>query len=142
MLLFLVPKKSKVIFLFGEIDCREGFLLAVEKCKYESIGEAINFAVDTYIDILKSIEQKYSFDLYVHPVLPVLDITRPMVIEFNKVLEKKIKEVNKTKLRLKWLDFFPSLLNEEGKLKKKFELDGTHIHPNYISLIEDSINKF
>ncbi|GMF19376.1 unnamed protein product [Phytophthora lilii] len=30
-----IPSKSRVIFLFGEIDCREGILEAVEKCKYE-----------------------------------------------------------------------------------------------------------
>lgn len=30
-----IPSRSKVVFLFGEIDCREGILLAVEKCKYE-----------------------------------------------------------------------------------------------------------
>jgi hypothetical protein len=30
-----IPPRSRVIFLFGEIDCREGILSAVEKCKYE-----------------------------------------------------------------------------------------------------------
>jgi hypothetical protein len=130
------------VFLFGEIDCREGFLLAVEKCRYENIQEAIEFSVNLYVDVLLKIEEKYSFDIYVHPVLPVLDITRTMVIGFNQILENKIKEVNKNKLRLKWLDFFPSLLNEEVKLKKEFELDGTHIHPSYLSLVEESINKF
>lgn len=34
-LICTVPPKSKVIFLFGEIDCREGLLLAVEKCRYD-----------------------------------------------------------------------------------------------------------
>lgn len=30
-----LPRHSTVVFLFGEIDCREGILVAVEKCKYE-----------------------------------------------------------------------------------------------------------
>lgn len=30
-----IPPHARVIFLFGEIDCREGILSAVEKCKYE-----------------------------------------------------------------------------------------------------------
>lgn len=30
-----IPPRSRVVFLFGEIDCREGILSAVEKCKYE-----------------------------------------------------------------------------------------------------------
>lgn len=33
-----IPPRSKVVFLFGEIDCREGILNAVEKCKYEVSG--------------------------------------------------------------------------------------------------------
>lgn len=32
-----IPKKEEVLFMFGEIDCREGILLAVQKCKYEVI---------------------------------------------------------------------------------------------------------
>lgn len=35
----------------GEIDCREGLLVAVEKCKYESIEEGIDVGVDVYIDV-------------------------------------------------------------------------------------------
>lgn len=31
----VVPQGSAVIFCFGEIDCREGLLTAVQKCKYE-----------------------------------------------------------------------------------------------------------
>jgi hypothetical protein len=31
-----VPRKAEVIFCFGEIDCREGLLVAVEKCRYEA----------------------------------------------------------------------------------------------------------
>ena len=32
-----IPAKATVIFVFGEIDCREGLLEAVERCKYDSI---------------------------------------------------------------------------------------------------------
>lgn len=28
-----LPKGAQVIMMFGEIDCREGIMLAVEKCK-------------------------------------------------------------------------------------------------------------
>lgn len=30
-----IPAGSRVVFVLGEIDCREGILRAVEKCKYE-----------------------------------------------------------------------------------------------------------
>ena len=36
-----IPTGSKVIFNFGEIDCREGLLVAVEKCKYENVQQGI-----------------------------------------------------------------------------------------------------
>ncbi len=35
-----VPPKSDVIFLFGEIDCREGLIISVEKCRYQDLQEA------------------------------------------------------------------------------------------------------
>lgn len=30
-----IPKGSEIIMLFGEIDCREGLLVSVERCRYE-----------------------------------------------------------------------------------------------------------
>ena len=42
LVMYAVPEGSDIIFLLGEIDCREGFLVSVEKCKYEVISHHFN----------------------------------------------------------------------------------------------------
>ena len=43
---------DKVIFMIGEIDCREGLLVAVERDRYASLIEGIEFTVDIFIAAL------------------------------------------------------------------------------------------
>ena len=38
----------QVIFLFGEIDCREGLTMAVDKLKYESLEAAMEVLLQIY----------------------------------------------------------------------------------------------
>jgi hypothetical protein len=42
--------------------------------------------------------------------------------------------------RLHFLDFFDSLLTADGEqLRKKFELDGTHLSPLYVTALEGTL---
>ena len=41
-----IPPNATVLFLLGEIDCREGILVAVEKLRYESVDEGIRHTAD------------------------------------------------------------------------------------------------
>ena len=60
-----------------------------------------------------------------------------MVKKFNRIFEEKVKKESK----LQWLDIFPQLLTDDGeKLRPEFELDGTHMNPCYLSLVENAIN--
>ena len=59
-----LPTGSNVIFMFGEIDCREGLLVAVERCLYKDLEEGINTTVDIYIKTLKQVMKKYKFKVY------------------------------------------------------------------------------
>lgn len=60
-----------------------------------------------------------------------------MVKQFNVTLEEKVKQME----GIVWLDFFSSLLTEDGNsLVSDYTLDGTHMNPTYISLLESSIN--
>jgi hypothetical protein len=132
-----VEDNSKVIFIFGEIDCREGILLAVEKFKYETIEEGIRYTIGVYLDSLAEFQDKHNYKVFVHPVIPVLDITRDMVKKFNTMLEYEIDNLNgKRKGQLLWMNFFDDLLTDDDKLKKEFELDGTHINPAYLKVVE------
>ena len=35
-----IPDGSPVVFAFGEIDCREGLLVAIERARYKTLEEA------------------------------------------------------------------------------------------------------
>jgi len=51
----------QVIFLIGEIDCREGILSAVEKCVYESLNAGIACTVKIFVQIIKELLNKRKF---------------------------------------------------------------------------------
>lgn len=38
----------QVIFMFGEIDCREGLTMAVDKLKYETVDAAMDVLLNIY----------------------------------------------------------------------------------------------
>ncbi|KAL4086206.1 hypothetical protein PRIC1_014337 [Phytophthora ramorum] len=132
-----IPAKSRVVFLFGEIDCREGILDAVEKCKYESVEEGMQHTIGIFMETLEDVVQKYKFDVHIHPVVPVLDETRPLVIQYNKLFKQCVTK----SAFCKWLDFFDDLVCESPpKLRPELRLDGTHLHPSYLSSLEAAFN--
>jgi tetratricopeptide (TPR) repeat protein len=130
-----IPDGSDVVFLFCEIDCREGILMAVEKDRYADFDAGVRRSVGIYVRTLLNLVRTRGFAVYVHPVPPVLDPTRGMVMRFNTVLQE---EVRKTEGILKWLDFAEDLVQGDPAVPGKFALrdglalDGTHMSPAYL----------
>jgi len=71
---------------------------------------------------------------------------------FNSILKKRVLESPP----LKWLDFFDDLITQletpmpypgssfltiDSILKKEFELDGTHMNPAYLPLLEKALQQ-
>eukprot|EP01060_Flectonema_neradi_P038450 TRINITY_DN8067_c0_g1_i1.p1 TRINITY_DN8067_c0_g1~~TRINITY_DN8067_c0_g1_i1.p1 ORF type:complete len:768 (+),score=192.64 TRINITY_DN8067_c0_g1_i1:342-2306(+) len=137
-----IPKNSKVMMTVGEIDCREGILVAVEKGRYKDIEEGMNTIITIYIDNLLKLQKEKNFEIYVHPALPVLDVTRKQVITFNDLLGKALAEHPKVKAckKIHWLDFYQDLLTEDNKFKKDYDYDGTHICPSYLKLVQEAFD--
>ena len=81
----------QLVFMFGEIDCREGLLLAVEKLKYDSLEEAMAVLIAIYTDTLLDLIETRGFEIFVHPVPSVLNETRHVVRPFNKALQAKVR---------------------------------------------------
>jgi hypothetical protein len=46
-----------VIILIGEIDCREGLLVALERDYYENIEDAMNTTMKGFIHVLQTLQQ-------------------------------------------------------------------------------------
>ncbi|XP_021357417.1 uncharacterized protein LOC110452964 [Mizuhopecten yessoensis] len=122
------------MFCLGEIDCREAVTHCVEQARYDNLEEAINAVIDIYLDKLLTLRKERDWDVHVHPVMPILEPTRQVVMQFNKQLATRVKK-NK---RLHWLDFVEDLL-VDGGLRPEYEFDGTHCHPAYISLLEKAL---
>ncbi|XP_062589988.1 uncharacterized protein LOC134251597 [Saccostrea cucullata] len=132
-----IPDGATTVFCFGEIDCREALLLCMEKAKYDSLEEGMDRVIEIYVDLLTRLQSLHHWDVYVHPVLPVLDLTRALVMQFNQRMMKKLSNTS-----LKWLGFVDSLLTKESgelKLKKQYEFDGTHVHPCYLEVLQKSL---
>ena len=46
-----VPNGSAVVFILGEIDCREGILVAVEKLRYETPEAGVEHTVGIFVKV-------------------------------------------------------------------------------------------
>jgi hypothetical protein len=140
----LIPKHSTAIILLGEIDCREGILMALAKGLYTSIEDAFAALVDIYVDLLQQVvAQRRLTRLYVHPIPPVLDETRALVAIFNRALSAKLIKLkqNEPKTPIRWLHIETELLTlGRENLQENYKLDGSHLHPSYLSLIENAMN--
>ncbi|EFJ52545.1 hypothetical protein VOLCADRAFT_116030 [Volvox carteri f. nagariensis] len=110
----LLPDGAQVVLVLGEIDCREGLLLAVQKGKYGSIAEGIDATVAIYMEVLGRMVSERSMEVFVHPVPPVLNETRGVVTLFTAALRNAVtaaRNANPTlRQRLHYLDFFNQLL--------------------------------
>ncbi len=56
-----------MIILIGEIDCREGFLVALERDYYDSIEDAMNTTIKGYLHNLQTIRDNRQLK-----VIPIL----------------------------------------------------------------------
>ena len=130
-----IPKGSDVIFIFGEIDCREGLILATEKDRYETHEEGMKTCIDIWMKEGGKVIEENNFNALIHPVIPVLEETREIVVNYNRIFKAKVEEDS----RMKWIDVFEGLLQVKGGavvLKDEYKLDGTHMNPAYLKLVE------
>ena len=131
--------------LFCEIDCREGILVAVERCRYKDLAEGIRVVVGIYMDQLRILRDEYQlqvrcacfstcvvapakcahtlmrwpallmdwlWQLFVHPIVPVLNETRTIVRQFNKEMARQVR----AEPGVEYLDFFEAMLTSRGKV--------------------------
>jgi hypothetical protein len=133
-----IPDGAPVVCIFGEIDCREGLLLAVERARYTDLAAGIAHTISIYVSVLRSLQRERRFRLMVHPIPPVLNETRHIVTMFNVQLRAAVaKEPS-----LYMLDFFGDLVTADGSaLADGLSLDGTHLHPRYVRFLENKLPK-
>ncbi|CAM9963409.1 unnamed protein product, partial [Phaeothamnion confervicola] len=134
-----IPRGAAVIFVFGEIDCREGLLVAVERGRYDSLEQAAAETVRLFVDAALTLVRERGFVAFVHPVVPVLNETRRIVTLYNHVLRAQVEAVAP---ELQWLEFFEGMLTADRKqLRPEIALDGTHLSPAYQTLLETALRR-
>ena len=140
-----IPDQSDVMFIIGEIDCREGILLAVERDKYPSVHEGMRSTIAIFSKVLSGLVATKKINAFVHPVLPMLKETRALVLAYNKLYQEATLKLASSNKKIKWLDFFSELVSAgpgssgsaaDVELKSGLVLDGTHISPCYVSMIQ------
>ncbi|GAQ83868.1 hypothetical protein KFL_001660050 [Klebsormidium nitens] len=149
-----IPQNAHVIMMFGEIDCREGIVVSVDKGRYKDLEEGVTATVNIYVKVLRRLVRERGFEIFVHPPPAVLDETRNIVSLFSRVLKRKVLAASRaiedgksssTQDRpsgaLHWLDFFDDYLDSQGRLKERYKLDGTHMSPLYVELLDRELKK-
>lgn len=130
-----IPPRARVVMLFGEIDCREGVVSAVEHGCYASLEEGLAATIDVYVHTLATLQAPpYSFDLYVHPAIPGVDVTRPLVRTFDTLLRDRLRPLLSPTLH--FLDIADQLVTPDwADIRPELRHDGTHISPDYVPLV-------
>lgn len=59
-----IPIGSEVIFVLGEIDCREGLLTAVERGIYASLEEGMRKTIAIFVKLLKDLKRSRKFRVW------------------------------------------------------------------------------
>ena len=97
--------------------------------------EAATHTATVFLEAVSALVKEKGLRAYMHPVVPVLNETRPVVLQFNAILRPLVEKTP----GLTWLDFFPRLLNADGGFEEKYKLDGTHMSPAYLPLLEEAL---
>lgn len=69
-ILFQIDRKNLAETIYIVIKCIKYAI------SYQSLEEAIDCVVEIYISLLIRLKELHHWDIYIHPVLPVLDLTR------------------------------------------------------------------
>lgn len=144
-----VPYASKIFISIGEIDTRisEGIITFHLKSK-KDLNEIIKETVYGYVSFIeKFLESKKIEKFYfsIHAPYQIrenkdynseLELKRIEIIKtFNNYLEKYTKEFNS-----KFVDTFSFTCDDKGESNKKYMIDPTHLSPEALPIIEQSIN--
>lgn len=113
-------------------------LLAV--LQYDSLEEAVAATAGVYVTVVTGLVIQRGLHVLVHCVPPVLPETRHVVKLFNDVLKQqlalRVGQHPEVADRLQFLDVHDVLLKHMCNL----ELDGSHLHPNYLQHLQAAVN--
>ncbi len=148
----ILPLGCKVLFCFGEIDCRAHIIKQVE-ISGKDIHEIIRECVDRYFSVIKETKEK-GFDILVFNVIPsgIIDqvsykpddfpfygtnLERNKVSKyFNKYLEQKLNKHN-----IIFIDIIDKLVFENYETNPSYFFDSAHLGQKAMPLFVNELLK-
>jgi tetratricopeptide (TPR) repeat protein len=137
---------SKVLITYGEIDCRpnEGFITAAKKLN-QPIEALISDTVKGYVDwfALQNVRKNHTLSFFNVPapvfkksIEPQVNIqVAETVKKFNAALAKYVALQN-----FNLIDVYGFTCDENGFSNEKYHIDGYHLGPHAIEVIEPQLN--
>ena len=131
-----LPRGAKVVLVFGEIDCREGIVKATQRGTYSTMEEGFGATIDVYERVLDTLQaEPYCFDLYVHPAIPGVDVTREIVHTFDNLLRARLQRRTPSPT-LHFIDIADKLVTPDWKdVLPELVHDQTHVSQKYVPMI-------
>lgn len=69
-----------------------------------------------FMEALSEAVGNFEFEAFIHPVVPVLNETRQLVIQYNRIFKKHVLKSN----ICSWLDFFDDLVQDSPEQVHRF----------------------
>lgn len=139
-ILKMLPKKSKILFVFNYIETRDRCKLKNTGLYYDQISDAFVDDVNEFANFVQSISETFcSFQIFIHPLIPTGFDQIPHF--FNSMISKKLLEIGLANVHV--LTFYSKLFNLEEQSRKlldEYKFGEFYLSPNYIDLLEESIN--
>jgi len=128
-----IPERSKVLLIFGEIDCRV-HLLKQAQIQQKPLSEIIADCVMKYFRTIKIISEM-GYEVMVFGGIP----NNLTTLETTKLFDLCIRrECDKEKIFC--LSIWDELVSEHGKLTGKYYTDGCHLSQAAMPLILEKLN--
>eukprot|EP01028_Stygiella_incarcerata_P006622 TRINITY_DN2703_c0_g1_i2.p1 TRINITY_DN2703_c0_g1~~TRINITY_DN2703_c0_g1_i2.p1 ORF type:complete len:786 (-),score=200.59 TRINITY_DN2703_c0_g1_i2:89-2446(-) len=128
-----IPPGAPVIFLLGWEDCHKGVARAVRRAMYLSMNAALAHTASFYMSLLSELAASKKWNIFVHPPSPCRILCR--------VLDRMLRGAAFEYPELQYLDFNVDLCGPDGGPRVNYNLDGIHLRPEYIPLIEKELAK-
>lgn len=135
---YSLPKSSKVLLTFGEIDCRldSGIIKHVTKYPQNSIKKTINATVENYINYIAKLNLIMNHEITIQGVpCPNIDTKASsrkdinLLVEVIKLFNMKLKSISKSK-DFSFLDLHKLTDSGEGISNKTWHIDDYHLSPD------------
>ena len=147
-----IPAKDRILFVFGEIDCRVGIYNQYMRDKQaKPIEDYVKLTVARYGEFLKLVQKRKKSDLAVLAVPPVgywenrLKKYKPaeqkqLYITIHKTFNKEL-ELFCQKNGVKFIGIYDQIATEDDLLKQEYNLDDVHVNQKVIKPIVEELKK-